>query len=179
MPKLDLSPWQRHVLKWRNCERCELASRRNTVVLARGKVPCDVLFVGEAPGDSEDVIGSPFVGPAGQLLDDMIQDAIGGLGLRIAFTNVIGCVPKDETRTKMDAPPAYAIKACAPRLEEFVAIARPKVVFGVGKVAEKHGPKGSIGLVHPAAILRGEAVGRGIVIQRTIVTIRDACRGLT
>jgi uracil-DNA glycosylase family 4 len=51
----------------------------NRVVLVRGSVPCDVLFIGEAPGQSEDVVGRPFVGPAGKLLDRIIEDALSGI----------------------------------------------------------------------------------------------------
>ena len=167
-----MTPWKQHVENWSGCTRCALSSSRKRVVLARGKLPCDVLFVGEAPGDSEDVLGKPFVGPAGHLLDYMIERAIGGRDLRIAFTNVIGCIPK-EAGTKANEPPKWAIQECAPRLAEFVAIACPRLTFNVGRISEKHGPKG-VGLVHPAAILRGDPVGQEIVIQRTIVTIRDS-----
>lgn len=74
---MPVSLYQQHVADWRACTGCTLSERRNRVVLFRGSVPCDVLFVGEAPGESEDVVGTPFVGPAGKFLDGMILEAFG------------------------------------------------------------------------------------------------------
>lgn len=76
-----MSVWTEHVAKWQNCTRCALARQRGLICLARGDVPCDVLFVGEAPGASENALGVPFVGPAGQLLDRVIEQALGGFAL--------------------------------------------------------------------------------------------------
>lgn len=81
---MAMSLFSSHVERWRDCEGCSLSSRRSRVVLYRGKIPCDVLLVGEAPGDSEDVVGVPFVGPAGRLLDAMIAESFG----RITFCPV-------------------------------------------------------------------------------------------
>jgi uracil-DNA glycosylase len=69
------TPFQLHVAQWRNCTACPLHIGRKQVVFARGKIPCDILFVGEAPGKSEDMHGQPFYGPAGQLLDDIVENA--------------------------------------------------------------------------------------------------------
>jgi uracil-DNA glycosylase len=63
------------------------------VVLCRGRLPCDVLFVGEAPGVSEDVLGRPFVGPAGKLLDTIVERALDGQ-YDCAMTNLVACIPK-------------------------------------------------------------------------------------
>lgn len=71
-----MTTWLEHVEKWRDCMRCPLSEQRSNIVLARGTVPCDVLFVGEAPGASEDALGQPFVGPAGHLLDQVIERAL-------------------------------------------------------------------------------------------------------
>lgn len=76
---MPVSLYSSHVERWKDCEGCSLRDRRTRVVLYRGKIPCDVLFIGEAPGESEDVVGVPFVGPAGKLLDAMIQEAFGRL----------------------------------------------------------------------------------------------------
>lgn len=69
--------WELHVKDWKHCERCELAADRKHVCLGRGDIPADVLFCGEAAGQSENVLGRPFVGPAGQLLDLVIQRTLG------------------------------------------------------------------------------------------------------
>lgn len=76
-----MTRYQLHVQNWKDCDRCFLSKRRSRVCHLRGKVPCDVLFVGEAPGKSEDVLGKPFVGPAGQLLDRIVADAIDGISV--------------------------------------------------------------------------------------------------
>jgi uracil-DNA glycosylase len=76
--------WSAHVDDWKDCTRCPLHTVRSNVVLARGSIPCDILFVGEAPGRSEDALGKPFVGPAGILLDEMIEDALSGIVLGFA-----------------------------------------------------------------------------------------------
>lgn len=81
-----------HVDRWKHCTLCPLHKVRRQVVLARGKLPADVLMVGEAPGLSEDVLGAPFTGPAGQLLDRIIT-ATELENYRIAFTNLVGCIP--------------------------------------------------------------------------------------
>jgi uracil-DNA glycosylase len=72
-----ISPFRQHVENWKNgcgSSICEGARK----CIARGSVPCDVVFVGEAPGHSEQTLGQPFVGPAGQLLDDIIRKGLVG-----------------------------------------------------------------------------------------------------
>ena len=126
--------WQQHVEKWRDCRRCPLCEGRNRVVLARGKIPCDVVFIGEAPGESENIRGIPFDGPAGCLLDSIADRA--GLGrLRLLFANLVACFPAEEKRTGSNAPPEIAIKACLPRLRELLDMAKPRLVVCVGELA--------------------------------------------
>jgi DNA polymerase len=147
-------------------------------VLGRGKLPCDVLFLGEAPGQSEDVIGIPFAGPAGHLLDMMIDKVMNGLDLRIAFTNLIACIPKDESGDKVNEPEIDSINACQDRLIEFLLLARPKLVIFVGNLSAKHATKlidcPSIEVTHPAAILRSDISVKSLLIQRVTVQIADA-----
>ncbi len=141
-----LSLYQQHRQRWGNGCGAGECNESKHVCLARGKVPCDVLFVGEAPGDSEDVSGAPFVGPAGQLLDHCIEQAWAG-AYRCAFTNAVGCLPRDEHGA--NAPPLpEQIRQCQPRLRDFVLIARPRMIVTVGAVAKqwldplfKHGLK--------------------------------------
>ena len=66
------SKYQLFVGKWGNCNHCYLCETREKIVLARGNVPADILFIGEAPGEGEDSTGVPFIGPAGRLLDEII-----------------------------------------------------------------------------------------------------------
>lgn len=65
-----MSAWQQHVERWKDCTACPLCRQRYRICLARGDIPCDVLFIGEAPGQSEDATGLVFWGPAGDLLDN-------------------------------------------------------------------------------------------------------------
>lgn len=85
--------YQQHVQRWISCQRCALRLRRKHVVIARGTVPAPVVFVGEAPGESEDVLGIPFVGPAGHLFDYILNEAITDR-TRYAITNLVCCIPK-------------------------------------------------------------------------------------
>lgn len=177
-----MTPWKKHVAKWSDCQLCPLHEVRLKVVLARGKLPCDVLFIGDAPGPNENVIGDPFVGPAGNLLDHFIDKA--GYGdLRLGFTNLIGCFPKGEDGTKYVDPPKESILACLPRLKELVGMAKPRMVVAVGKIADKWLPKvvtaglPCVAITHPGAILRMDVSVKGLAIQRAIVTLIDAFPG--
>lgn len=187
----QMSPYKKHLALWTGCDKCFLASTRRKMVFARGTIPCDILFIGEAPGESEDVIGKPFVGPAGKLLDDMIDRAIGHRvefgenaveelpPLRLAFTNLVCCIPKNPDG-KVE-PSKECVKACNARLVEFIRLAEPKMVVRVGKLAQKEvggcmtTPADTlVDVHHPAFVLRMKDEQRGLVIQQTIVTLRDA-----
>jgi len=174
-----ISLYQQHVNKWKNCQDCESCETRKRVVLARGVLPCDVLFVGEAPGESEDVLGKPFCGPAGKLLDEIVQSAIGQQTLRIAFTNIVACIPR-VGGDKATEPSDTSIRKCRPRVYEITRIADPKLVILVGKLAECYfripeGMNFQIGVVtHPAAVLRIKPAHKELAIRRCVVQIETA-----
>lgn len=133
-----MTRYQLHVRRWDSCTRCFLSDTRKRVCHVRGDVPADVLFVGEAPGDVEDVAGSPFVGRAGELLDKLIARAMPVAPVRVAITNLIGCYPgKDEDR-KFNEPPEESIYKCAPRLVELIRIVDPRAIVCVGKHSEDY-----------------------------------------
>jgi DNA polymerase len=144
-----------------------------------------VLFVGEAPGQSEDVIGLPFVGPAGKLLDEIIDQGLDGQ-YDYALTNLVCCIPLDENGSKVTEPPKEAILACSDRLQEFVTICRPKVIVCVGSLSAKWIEKNFgyrisnlfVSITHPAAILRMDVSQRGLAIQRAVVTLQDSVEEL-
>lgn len=184
------SRFQLHVEKWSSCERCELSTQRSRVVHVRGKIPCDVLMVGEAPGDSEDVLGSPFVGPAGQLLDYIVNEGKEHFpACRFAFCNLVGCFPKEGKKTGDHAPPDAAIKACSPRVGEIVAVTQPQLVVCVGQLSSKWtrkyradwdlGDTPLLDLVHPAAILREPPASKPLSIRQAVIRLRDAVDKLT
>ncbi len=176
-----MTPYQKHKKRWVNCKKCDLHKRRKRVVLARGKIPADILFIGEAPGASEDVLGKPFVGPAGKLLDQIIERSLDG-HWDYALTNLVACIPLDENGRKMGEPSEEYIEACRPRLDEFVALCKPKAIIRVGKLADKWTPIVSgcheASILHPAAILRMDLSQRGLAVRRCIVTISDAVDNL-
>ncbi len=171
--------YKEHRAKWNECSLCDYCSKRNKVVLCRGQIPCDVLFIGEAPGPSEDIIGAPFVGPAGKLLDQMIQDSMPeDSSLRVAFTNLVGCIPLDDHRTKFAEPSKESIKACRNRLDEFIELCKPSLIVRVGKLSKKYyTPSSDISvcdIVHPAAIIRADISQRGLMTQRAMITLSDS-----
>jgi uracil-DNA glycosylase family 4 len=125
------TPFALHVKKWeKGCGARECKTAQN-VCFARGDVPADVLLVGEAPGESEDALGLPFVGPAGELLDAMLAEAYrdGRLGPestpRVCVANVVGCIPRAEDG-KADEPTWEQIESCTPRLAEMIMLADGK-----------------------------------------------------
>lgn len=158
------------------------------MVFARGQVPCDILFVGEAPGDSEDALGKPFVGSAGKLLDSIIRRAFAmKTKLRLAFTNLVACYPRAAKELGHNEPPNEAVLACSPRLVEFVKIANPRLIVCVGALARDRldskirkpvtwvqGPVPSIDIKHPAAILRSNEAMQGLEVQRCVVQLINA-----
>ena len=136
--------------------------------------------MGEAPGASEDVLGQPFVGPAGALLDRIIAKALRGRKVAIAFTNLVACIPLGEDGAKTAEPSLESIEACRDRLIEFAKIAQPRAVVCVGKLASKYLPyinplltETITHITHPAAILRAKEEQQGLLIQTCTVTISD------
>lgn len=179
--------WLQHVARWKDCELCPLWEQRTNIVLARGTVPCDVLFVGEAPGASEDALGLPFVGPAGALLDQIIERALPKT-VTYALTNLVCCFPRDAKARGENEPEIAEIKACRPRLQEFVQIASPKLVVCVGRLASDwigHDAYGKVNgspvvdIVHPAFILaRLPVAQKHMAVQKSIVVIRSAIENM-
>lgn len=170
-----MTPYQIHRSEWSDCRRCPLHETRSKVVLCRGQLPADVLFVGEAPGQSEDTLGRPFIGPAGKLLDQIIVEAVPRV-CRLAFTNVIACIPYDEDGKKTSDPPDVAIKRCHPRLVDLICLARPEKIVAVGKLAAKQLGKTDVEFVeitHPAAILRANPGVQGLLYQKCVVVLTE------
>lgn len=187
-----MTRFQLHLANWQNCQACELCDQRRNMVFSRGRVPCDILFIGEAPGLSEDVVGRPFVGPAGKLMDRIITEALTGYEhMSYALTNLVCCFPKKQKEAGDNEPPPESIEACSKRLEEFVNLAEPRMIVCVGGLAQAWiiGTKGRrhiltgyqgklIAITHPAAILRMLLAQRPLVTRRCVVTIAEAIEEL-
>lgn len=179
--------WQLHVNQWKNCTRCDLHETRQNVVLLRGDVPCDVMFIGEAPGHSEDSIGEPFVGEAGNLLQyDIINEAVPET-VTYALTNLLACIPLDEDGNKTNEPDDDDVETCSPRLVDLAEFCKPKLIVCVGKHAEEWlNPQmkmrvripdsiSRVHILHPSYILR-KTEGKEILISKCIIAIRDAIK---
>ncbi len=157
-----------------DCQACDLYKRGTQTVFGAGTRNAEVLFVGEQPGNEEDLEGEPFVGPAGKLLDKALEEA--GIDRQKAYvTNVVKHF-KWEPRGKRrihKKPNAKEIAACRPWLEAEIEIVKPKVIVCLGATAaqallgsqfrvSKDGGKFIesdlapyiIATVHPSAILR-------------------------
>lgn len=138
------------------CEKCRLAKTRHQIVKGRGTLPAQVLFIGEAPGVSEDVLGVAFIGESGRLLDKMVGMA--GLdGDPLYFTNTVLCRPCTEKAGANRQPMPDEILACQSNVEAIIAEAQPVHVVLVGDVAERYYRKRFeiyTKITHPAALLR-------------------------
>jgi uracil-DNA glycosylase len=115
-----------------DCTRCRLAKQgRKQIVFGVGNPRAELMFIGEAPGADEDQQGEPFVGRAGQLLNNMIK----AMGLRredIYIANIIKCRPPGNRTPERDE-----CETCSPFLMRQIATIRPKVLVALGAVAAK------------------------------------------
>jgi DNA polymerase len=113
------------------CTKCPLAATRTQVVFGVGDPHADLLFVGEGPGEQEDLTGEPFVGRAGRLLTSLIE----GIGLTRAdvyIANVVKCRPPGNRD-----PLPLEIESCWPYLDAQIAFIEPRVVVTLGNFATK------------------------------------------
>ena len=159
--------WEELEAECRKCQKCELGKTRTNLVFGVGNRSAEVLFIGEGPGESEDLKGEPFVGRAGLLLDDMLK--IIGLDRKknIYIANIVKCRPpknRDPLNTEREA--------CIDWLTAQYLLIKPKIVVCLGRIAaaeligedfkitrdhgkwyDKDGVK-FMAIYHPAALLR-------------------------
>jgi DNA polymerase len=117
-----------------SCRACALCEKRKNTVFGTGHVQADWFIVGEAPGENEDLQGEPFVGAAGQLLDNMLR-AVGrsrsGEGAQGVFiSNVLKCRPPSNRN-----PQPAEVAQCAPYLARQVALVQPQLIVAMGRFA--------------------------------------------
>ena len=114
------------------CTRCGLCETRHNVVFGMGNREADVMFIGEGPGEQEDLTGLPFVGPAGKLLDDMLSIIDLDRNTNCYIANIVKCRPprnRDPLETEQDA--------CIDYLRQQVALVKPKIIVCLGRIAAK------------------------------------------
>src|SRR2546427_2419336 len=118
------------------CEACDLWARATQTVFGEGPTPAPLMLVGEQPGDKEDVAGRPFVGPAGRILDQALDQA--GIDReRVFVTNVVKHFkwrPVGKRRLH-EHPNQAEIKACRPWLEAELGLVQPQVLVLMGATA--------------------------------------------
>lgn len=149
------------------CQKCALADTRTNVVFGVGQLNAEVLFVGEGPGENEDLTGEPFVGRGGKLLDDMLSLIDLDRSKNIYIANIVKCRPpnnRDPLNTEQEA--------CIGFLRRQIALLQPKLIVCLGRIAamtlikpdfkitREHGQWFEVNgiptmaLFHPAALLR-------------------------
>ena len=150
-----------------NCQKCALADTRTHVVFGVGRTDAEVLFIGEGPGENEDLTGEPFVGRAGKLLDDMLSLVGLDRNRNIYIANIVKCRPpknRDPLNTEQEA--------CIGWLRRQIDLLDPKLIVCLGrisamqfikpdfKITKEHGQwfdvdgRQVMALFHPAALLR-------------------------
>lgn len=111
------------------CIGCALCQRRSNVVFGVGNPTADILFVGEGPGEQEDLLGEPFVGPAGKLLDDMLS--IIDLDRKKCYiANIVKCRPPGNRDPKEEEQ-----NACIGYLNNQIQLIQPKIIVCLGRIA--------------------------------------------
>ena len=158
--------WDELLEKCLQCRRCALCETRKNVVFGMGPRDAEVLFIGEGPGEQEDLQGEPFVGRAGKLLDDMLELIDLDRG-KVYIANMVKCRPP-----KNRDPLNIEQEACSVWLREQIALLRPRIIVCLGRIAamtfirpdfkisREHGQwtvrEGimTMALYHPAALLR-------------------------
>ena len=121
-----------------HCKACDLWKNATQTVFGEGSINAKVIFVGEQPGDQEDIVGRPFVGPAGKLLDQALAEA-GILRSQIYLTNVVKhfkWVPAPRGKRRIHKEPRYSeINACQPWLDGEIDALKPQVLVCLGATA--------------------------------------------
>ena len=119
-------------LKAYDCRRCTLHFSRSKIVIDRGSSGARILVISERPGENEDLLGQPFVGRAGALLDKMLGAIRLDTGRDVLIANVTKCKPEADR-----SPSKAEVDACMPFLEKQIELVAPRVVVILGAVALK------------------------------------------
>ena len=161
-----MDAWEKLKADCAGCTACALSQGRRNLVFGVGREDAEVIFVGEGPGEQEDLKGEPFVGPAGQLLDTMLE-IIGLDRSKVYIANIVKCRPP-HNRDPLNIEQA----ACRTWLDRQIALIIPKIIVCLGRIAamamikedfritREHGQwyerdgRRLIATYHPSALLR-------------------------
>ena len=151
------------------CGNCPLGATRTKLVFGVGKAPSELMLIGEGPGEQEDLQGVPFVGPAGKLLDNMLE-MIDLDRSQVYIANMVKCRPPHNRDPRPDE-----MEACRRWLDRQIALVNPKLIVCLGRIAAKaliredfritreHGQwfdldgRKALATFHPSALLRDPA----------------------
>jgi len=112
------------------CHLCQLSKSRTHVVFGEGNISADIMFVGEAPGVTEDTSGKPFVGRSGELLTNMIEKVLLIPRTEVYITNIVKCRPRDNAE-----PTPTEAHTCHPYLLKQIELIQPKIIVALGATA--------------------------------------------
>ena len=126
-----MDAWQRLENKCLNCHNCDLCNGRHNVVFGIGNKQAEIMFIGEGPGEQEDLQGEPFVGPAGKLLDDMLS-IIDLDRTKVYIANIVKCRPPYNRD-----PQENEEQACIDYLREQIYLVQPKIIVCLGRIAAR------------------------------------------
>jgi len=115
------------------CQRCRLGKTRTKLVFGTGNVRASIMFIGEGPGEDEDIRGIPFVGRAGQLLTKIIENGMRIPRASVYIANIVKCRPPENRE-----PLADEAAACIGYLKKQISVVKPKVIVLLGKTALKY-----------------------------------------
>lgn len=181
--------WKELEQACQSCTRCGLCETRHNVVFGTGNRQADIMFVGEGPGEQEDLKGEPFVGTAGKLLDEMLCIIDLDRKDNCYIGNVVKCRPPHNRD-----PQENEQEACVDFLRNQVSLVKPKIIVCLGRIAARrliredfsitreHGTwteKNGIWLTaiyHPSALLRD--VSKRPETFGDLLSIREKLRGL-
>ncbi|MDD4494392.1 MAG: uracil-DNA glycosylase [Eubacteriales bacterium] len=127
-----MQTWEELLESCSSCTQCELAKKRKNVVIGRGNKDAPVMLIGEGPGEQEDIIGEPFVGAAGKLLD-LLLDALMFDPKDYYIANIVKCRPPDNR-----VPTDEEADKCLQYLRMQMKLVRPRIIVCLGATAAKY-----------------------------------------
>jgi len=169
----DLPDWL--TIKCQQCNACSLSWVRRNVVVGKGECPADIMFLGEAPGKSEDIIGEPFTGASGKMLDliiDKAEELSCIRNIEYYFTNAVLCHPTTCKGGDNREPLPSEVSACSQNIMKIYGQIQPSIVVFVGKVAQKYYKKEftvNATILHPSFILRQGGQSSPLFLQTSRV----------
>lgn len=166
------------------CTKCPLCETRTNVVFGDGNIKAEVMFIGEGPGEREDILASPFVGKSGKLLESMLLQIDLNRNKNIYIANIVKCRPPQNRD-----PLPEEQELCINWLRNQVALLKPKIIVAVGRIAamkiidpsikitKDHGrfyKKKKIWMmptIHPASILRNSS--QKALVEEDLINLKE------